>query len=96
MAVIYAFIKGTFKNVHSKLFVRKKYSNHRRNRHYFSANGPFLLLPLALKWGLSILLPIVIVLCLSSRSASAASLTMTIPDDTFLPKISPTAGGTFV
>ena len=81
MAVIYAFIKGTFKNVQSKLFVRKKYSNHRRNRHYFSANGPFLLLPLALKWGLSILLAIVIVPCIMAKGAYAASLTVEVPRD---------------
>ena len=50
MAVIYALLRVRLNNVQN-VFVHQKI-NHRRNRHYFSANGPFLLLPLALKWGL--------------------------------------------
>ena len=81
MAVIYAFIKGTLNNVQSKLFARKKYSNHRRNRHYFSANGPFLLLPLALKWSLLSLLVMVIVPCVMAKGAYATSLTVEVPQN---------------
>lgn len=50
MAVIYALLRVRLNNVQN-VFVHQK-SNRRRNRHHFSANGPFLLLPLALKWGL--------------------------------------------
>ena len=93
MAVIYALLRVRLNNVQN-VFVHQK-SNHRRNRHYFSANGPFLLLPLALKWGLLSLLAMAIVPYLTARSASAASITLSIPSSLSL-NVTPTAEGTFV
>ena len=81
MAVIYALLRVRLNNVQN-IFVHQK-SNHRRNRHYFSANGPFLLLPLALKWGLLSLLAMFIVPCIMAKGAYAASLTVEVPRDPF-------------
>ena len=94
MAVIYALLRVRLNNVQSKLFVHKKYSNHRRNRHYFSANGPFLLLPLALKWGLFLLLVMVIVPCLGTEGVSAATLELSAPTKLEI-NVQPTAEGVF-
>ena len=82
MAVIYALLRVRLNNVQN-VFVHQKI-NHRRNRHYFSANGPFLLLPLALKWGLAAFLAMCLLPCLGGQSVEAAEfdgkLTITIPD----------------
>ena len=93
MAVIYALLRVRLNNVQN-VFVHQKI-NHRRNRHYFSANGPFLLLPLALKWGLLSLLAMVIVPCINAKGVSAASLTLEIPTTPLTLDISPSENGTF-
>ena len=86
MAVIYALLRVRLNNVQN-VFVHQKI-NHRRNRHYFSANGPFLLLPLALKWGLFSILALFILPLVYGTDVSAAELNITIPTDPLLVTVS--------